>query len=244
MLPKIDVPIYETNLISNGQKIRFRPFLVKEQKLFLMASQSEDIKDMISSIKQVINNCVLDDIDVNSLSTFDLEYIFLQLRARSVNEVVNLKYNCNNKITNENGEEKECGNVVDFDLNLLEIQPTKSESHSNKIELNENLGIVMRYPTFNMMDKLNLQSNDMDQILEVIINCIDYVYDKDNIYYAKDSSKEELIEFIESMQQNDLEKIQKFFDTLPKLKKELDFNCNKCGYHEQITVEGIQNFFG
>jgi len=244
MLPKIDVPIYETTLISNGQKIRFRPFLVKEQKLFLMASQSEDIKDMISSIKQVINNCVLDDIDVNSLSTFDLEYIFLQLRARSVNEVVNLKYNCNNKIKNEKGEEKECGNVVDFDLNLLEIQPTKSESHSNKIELNENLGIVMRYPTFNMMDKLNLQSNDMDQILEVIINCIDYVYDKDNIYYAKDSSKEELIEFIESMQQNDLEKIQKFFDTLPKLKKELDFNCNKCGYHEQITVEGIQNFFG
>ena len=229
MLPKIDVPIYETSLISSGQKINFRPFLVKEQKLFLMASQSEDVKDMISSIKQVINNCVLSDIDVDSLSTFDLEYIFLQLRARSVNEIVNLKYNCNNKIKTDNDEEKECGNVVDFDLNLLEIQPTKFDSHTNKIELSENLGVVMKYPTFNMMDKLNLESNDMDQILEVIINCIDYIYDKDNLYYAKDSTKEELVEFIEGMQQTDLEKIQKFFDTLPKLKKELDFNCNKCG---------------
>jgi hypothetical protein len=244
MLPKIDVPIYETSLISSGQKINFRPFLVKEQKLFLMASQSEDVKDMISSIKQVINNCVLSDIDVDSLSTFDLEYIFLQLRARSVNEIVNLKYNCNNKIKNDKDEEKECGNVVDFDLNLLEIEPTKFDSHTNKIELNENLGVVMKYPTFTMMDKLNLQSNDMDQILDVIINCIDYIYDKDNLYYAKDSTKEELVEFIESMQQTDLEKIQQFFDTLPKLKKELDFNCNKCGYHEKITVEGIQSFFG
>ena len=244
MLPKIDVPIYETSLISSGQKINFRPFLVKEQKLFLMASQSEDVKDMISSIKQVINNCVLSDIDVYSLSTFYLEYIFLQLRARSVNEIVNLKYNCNNKIKTDNDEEKECGNVVDFDLNLLEIEPTKFDSHTNKIELSENLGVVMKYPTFNMMDKLNLESNDMDQILEVIINCIDYIYDKDNLYYAKDSTKEELVEFIEGMQQTDLEKIQKFFDTLPKLKKELDFNCNKCGYHEKITVEGIQSFFG
>jgi hypothetical protein len=157
---------------------------------------------------------------------------------------VNLKYNCNNKIKNDKDEEKECGNVVDFDLNLLEIEPTKFDSHTNKIELNENLGVVMKYPTFNMMDKLNLQSNDMDQILDVIINCIDYIYDKDNLYYSKDSTKEELIEFIESMQQTDLEKIQQFFDTLPKLKKELDFNCNKCGYHEKITVEGIQSFFG
>jgi hypothetical protein len=173
-----------------------------------------------------------------------LEYIFLQLRARSVNEIVNLKYNCNNKIKNDNDEEKECGNVVDFDLNLLEIEPTKFDSHTNKIELNENLGVVMKYPTFTMMDKLNLQSNDMDQILDVIINCVDYIYDKDNLYYAKDSTKEELVEFIESMQQTDLEKIQQFFDTLPKLKKELDFNCNKCGYHEKITVEGIQSFFG
>jgi hypothetical protein len=101
MLPKIDVPIYETKMISTGNTIKFRPFLVKEQKLFLMASQSDDTKDMISAIKQVINNCVLDEIDVDSLATFDLEYLFLQLRARSVNEVVNLKYNCNNKITKD-----------------------------------------------------------------------------------------------------------------------------------------------
>jgi hypothetical protein len=101
MLPKIDVPIYETTLISNGMKIKFRPFLVKEQKLFLMASQSDDSKDMIDAIKQVIRNCVLTEIDVDSLPTFDLENLFIQLRARSVNEIVNLSYNCNNKVTND-----------------------------------------------------------------------------------------------------------------------------------------------
>ena len=243
MLPKIDVPIYETKLISSGKTIKFRPFLVKEQKLFLMAAQSEDVKDMINSIKQVINNCVLEDIDVDNLATFDLEYLFLQLRARSVGEVTNLKFTCNNKLSNDKGEEKECGNIVDFNLNLLEIQPTKQDNHSNKIQINEDIGIVMKYPTFNMVDKINLETDDMGQVIDVIIGCIDYIYDKDNVYYAKDSTKEELLEFVENMQQSDLEKMQLFFDTLPKLKKELQFDCKKCGYHEEITVEGIQSFF-
>lgn len=243
MLPKIDVPIYETNLISNGQKIRFRPFLVKEQKLFLMASQSDDPKDMIESIKQVINNCVIDDIDVNSLATFDLENLFIQLRARSVNEVVNLKYNCNNKVADDKGEEKVCGNLVEFDINLLELQAEKNPNHKNKIEITDKLGIVLKYPTFNMMDKINMESNDLTQILDIIVTCIDYIYDSDNLYYAKDSTKEELIEFVEGLKQSDLEKIQEFFTTLPRLKKELHFHCSKCGYDENITVEGIQNFF-
>jgi hypothetical protein len=242
MLPKIDVPIYETKMISTGNTIKFRPFLVKEQKLFLMASQSDDTKDMISAIKQVINNCVLDEIDVDSLATFDLEYLFLQLRARSVNEVVNLKYNCNNKITKDD-KEVECGNVVNFDLNLLEIEPTKNPKHQNKIEITSELGLMMKYPTFNMMDKVNMEESDLSKIIDVIIGCIDYIYDKDNVYYAKDSTHEELVEFIESLKQSDLEKIQEFFTTLPKMEKELHFKCTKCGYEEEIKVEGIQNFF-
>jgi hypothetical protein len=242
MLPKIDVPIYETKMISTGNTIKFRPFLVKEQKLFLMASQSDDTKDMISAIKQVINNCVLDEIDVDSLATFDLEYLFLQLRARSVNEVVNLKYNCNNKITKDD-KEVECGNVVNFDLNLLEIEPTKNPKHQNKIEITNELGLMMKYPTFNMMDKVNMEESDLSKIIDVIIGCIDYIYDKDNVYYAKDSTHEELVEFIESLKQSDLEKIQEFFTTLPKMEKELHFKCTKCGYEEEIKVEGIQNFF-
>ena len=243
MLPKIDVPVYETTLISNGQKIKFRPFLVKEQKLFLMASQSDDTKDMVDAIKQVIRNCVLDEIDVDTLPTFDLENIFIQLRARSVNDVVNLSYNCNNKITNDKGEENACGNLVKFDIDLLELKAEKNPNHTNKIVINDKLGIVLKYPTFNMMEKLDMENNNMEHILDIIISCIDYIYDQDNLYYAKDSTKEELTEFVENLQQSDLEKIQEFFTTLPKLKKDLHFHCNKCGYEEDITVEGIQNFF-
>jgi hypothetical protein len=176
------------------------------------------------------------------MATFDIEHLFIQLRARSVGEVVQLNYNCNNKIKDEESE-KICGGKVQFDLNVLEIQPTKNSEHSNKIAINDKMGIVMKYPTFKTVNKLDVNSNDMEQILEVIIGCIDYIYDDEKLYYAKDSSKQELIEFIENLTQTELEKIQKFFDTLPKFKKDLHFKCGKCGYEEDILVEGIQNFF-
>ncbi len=207
-----------------------------------MAAESDDVNDTINAIKQVIQNCVLDDIDVENMATFDIEHLFIQLRARSVGEVVQLNYNCNNKIKDEESE-KICGGKVQFDLNVLEIQPTKNSEHSNKIAINSKMGIVMKYPTFKTVNKLDVNSNDMEQILEVIIGCIDYIYDDEKLYYAKDSSKQELIEFIENLTQTELEKIQKFFDTLPKFKKDLHFKCGKCGYEEDILVEGIQNFF-
>jgi len=242
MLPKIDVPVYETKLISNGKTIKYRPFLVKEQKIFLMASQSEDVKDMINAIKQVLKNCVLnDDVDIDSLPVFDLEYLFLQLRARSVNEVVNLKYTCNNPVKDDAGNEKPCGGSVSVDVNILEIEPTKNPEHDNKISLSENLGICMKYPTFEILEKLN-SKEDVD-FLSVIASCIDYIYDKENVYYAKDADPAELNEFIESMQQADVEKIQTFFETMPKITKDFDFKCKKCGYEEHIEIEGMQSFF-
>jgi hypothetical protein len=242
MLPRIDVPVYEVKLISNGKTVKIRPFLVKEQKLLLMASESEDAKESINTIRQVLKNCVLDDIDVDSLPTFDLEYLFLNLRARSVDEVVELKYKCNNTTKNEAGEEVTCKGHVDYKVNLLEIEPTRNPAHTNKIQITENLGIAMKYPTFDLIEKYeNLDENKV--MLEVLADCIDYVYDKENMYYAKDSTKEELEEFIDNLQQKDLENIKKFFDTMPELKKDLDFTCPKCSYHENIVVKGIQNFF-
>lgn len=242
-LPKIDVPTYETKLISNGKKIKFRPFLVKEQKLFLMASQSDDQKEILNVIKQVINNCVLNEINVDELPTFDLEHLFIHLRARSVGEVVSLKYNCNNLIEGEDGSKKTCGGVVKFDLNILEIEPVKNKEHTNKIALTQKLGMVMKYPNIEMMDKINISDENIDVVMDLIVNCIDYIYDDEEIYYAKDSTKTELIEFIENMQQNDLEKVQKFFETMPRIKKDLHFKCPKCKYEDDVLVEGIQNFF-
>jgi DNA-directed RNA polymerase subunit M/transcription elongation factor TFIIS len=242
MLPKIDVPIYELNLISSGKKVRFRPFLVKEQKLLLMASQSDDPKDSLNVVKQISKNCIVDDIDIESLPVFDLEYIFLNLRARSVNEVINLQYKCNNKIKDESGQETTCNGLEKFDINLLEITPTKDPKHNKKIMLSDNLGITMRYPTFEMI--ANLKSQDENEtLMELLTICVDHIFDKDNIYYVKDVSKEELVDFIDNLQQKDLQKIQEFFETAPKIKKNIDFKCKKCGYKENIEVEGLQNFF-
>jgi hypothetical protein len=243
MLPKIDTPIYETKLISTGEVIKFRPFLVKEQKLFLMASESGESKDTISVIKQVLNNCILSDIDVNSLPTFDLENLFLHLRARSVGEVVNLKFNCNNVVKNENNEDKVCGNLVKIDVNVLEIEPTLNEKHNSKIEITPKLGIVLKHPTFDLASKLDSSEKDVNTIVDIIIDCIDYIYDEENMYYPKTTPREELVEFIDSLQQKDLEKIQNFFDTMPKITKKLEFKCSKCNYEEKITLEGIQSFF-
>jgi hypothetical protein len=243
MLPKLDVPIYETQLISNGQVVRYRPFLVKEQKLFLMAAESDDPKDTINAIKQVLRNCVLDEIDIESMATFDIEYLFLQLRARSIGEVVNLRFNCNNTVT-EKGEEQKCGNLVKIDVNVLDVNPIKNKDHSNKIQITEKIGVVLKYPTFGSIDFAGLDTQDMQQILNVIVSCIDYIYDDEQVYYAKDTKKEELVEFIENMKQTDLEKISSFFTSLPKLKKEIHFHCDKCNYEEDITLEGVQSFFG
>ena len=243
MLPKIDVPIYNVKLLSTGKSLRFRPFTVKEEKLFLMANEGEDLTTVVDTIKQILNNCILDEFDIDSLPLFDIEHLFLNIRARSIGEVVNLKYKCNNDVLDEETkEEKKCNNVVQIDLNVLDIHPEKQEGHTNKIQITEKLGIVMKYPNFETLKKFK-DVSEADSIIKMAVNCIDYVYDADKIYYAKDSQEEDLIEFIESMQSKDLEKIKNFFDTMPKIRKDVDFKCNKCGHEEKIEVEGIQNFF-
>jgi hypothetical protein len=241
MLPKLDVPMYSVNLISTGKPVRFRPFLVKEQKLFLMAAESNDGNEMVNTIRQVLKNCVLDEIDIDALPTFDLEYLFMNLRARSVEEVVNLRYKCNNT-TKEDGEEKKCNGVVEFDVNLLEVQPTKNQNHKNKIQLTDNLGICFKYPTFDMLQKYEkLEENQI--MIKILVDCIDYIYDKDSVYYAKDTPIKELEEFVDNLQQKDMEKFKEFFDTMPEIKKDVHFKCPKCGYEEDMTIKGIQSFF-
>jgi hypothetical protein len=242
MLPKLDVPIYSVNLISTGKPVRFRPFLVKEQKLFLMVSESNDPNEMINVIRQVLKNCVLDEIDIDSLPTFDLEFLFMNLRARSVEEIVELRYKCNNTVKNESGEEKQCNGLVEYKLNILEIEPTKNPEHKNKIQITENLGICFKYPTFEMIQKYEKLSEN-EVMIRILIDCIDFIYDKEQVYYAKDTPVKELEEFVDSLQQKDLEKFKQFFDTMPEIKKDVHFKCPKCSYEEDIEIKGIQSFF-
>ena len=242
MLPKIDVPVYSVKLLSNGKTIKFRPFTVKEEKLFLMALESNDAETTINTIKQVINNCILDDVNVSTLAMFDIEYIFLHLRAKSIGEEIQLKYKCNNDVIVED-ETKKCGNLVEFSFNILDVKPTKFDNHNNKIEITDKLGIVMKYPNFELIEKYK-DDETVDSLVLMIIGCIDYIYDAEAIYYAKDSTEKELIEFVDSLQTKELEKIKLFFDTAPKLQKKLNFKCNKCNHEEEIDLEGIQSFFG
>ena len=207
-----------------------------------MASESSDSNEMVSTIRQVLKNCILDDVDVDGLPTFDLEWLFMNLRARSVEEVVDLTYKCNNIVKDEKGDDKKCNGVVEFKMNLLEIEPTKNPDHKNKVQITENLGIAFKYPTFEMIQKY--EKMDENQVMvRILVDCIDYIYDKDSVYYAKDTSREELEEFVDNLQQKDLEKFKEFFDTMPEIKKDVHFKCPRCAYEEDITIRGMQNFF-
>jgi hypothetical protein len=210
-----------------------------------MAMESGDEESVIGTIKQILNNCSLDEIDVDSLPITDIEYFFLNLRGRSVNEIVELQYKCNNKLKDEEtGEEKTCGHIVNLEINVLEIKPEVDASHTTKVELSKELGLVMKYPNFSMIEDVNSEKSEVQTVMEIVEKCIDYIYDKDTIYYRKDLSTEEVVEFIDGLTQDQFLKVQKFFETIPKLKKEVNFKCGKCGYHENITLQGIQSFFG
>ena len=142
----------------------------------------------------------------------------------------------------ENGEEKDCGQVNEISFNVLDIKPILTEGHTNKFQLNDKIGIVMKYPTFEEMQS-TLGKNEGDVVMELIYSSIDQVYDEDTVYHMKDSTKEEIVEFIDNLQQKDLENIRVFFETMPKIEKKIDYKCKKCGYEENITLEGVQSFF-
>ncbi len=246
MLPKIDVPIYELDLPLSKKRVKFRPFLVKEEKILMMAMESDTDDSTMLAIKQIITNCCLsDNVDIETLPITDLEYFFLNLRARSIGEIVDLQYKCNNKIKDEeSGEEKDCGNVVRLEVNVLDIKPEISENHTTKVPLSPNMGIVMKYPSFKMVeDNAKLEGGEIEKLMNILLTCIESVYTEDSIFYTKDISKEELSEFVENLTRDQFAKVQEFFDTMPKIKKQLDFTCKKCGYHETINVEGLQSFF-
>ena len=207
-----------------------------------MTAESADGNEMISTIRQVLKNCVLDEIDIDSLPTFDLEFLFMHLRARSVEEVVELNYKCNNRVKGEEGQEKTCSGVVNLKVNILEIEPTKNPKHEKKIQINNDLGIVFKYPTFEMFQKYEKMS-ESEVMINILVDCIDYIFDKEQVYYAKDTPKKELEDFVDNLQQKDLEKFKEFFDTMPEIKKDFHFKCPKCAYEEEITIKGMQSFF-
>jgi hypothetical protein len=238
-LPKIDTPTFELTLPLSKKKITFRPFLVKEQKVLLMSKEAEDKETIIRSMKQVLQNCTLSKIDIDSLPIVDIEYYFLNLRARSVGEVVELQYKCENEL-----EGKICGNKLDASFNLLEIQPKIIEDYTDTIMVTNKIGIKFKHPDFSLLESIEENENYVDLVLNVIVNSIDFIFEGDNFYYSKETPKEELIEFLDSLSQKQFEDIENHFKNLPVLEKKIDIICSKCGFKHNIELEGIDNFFG
>jgi len=239
-LPKIDTPVYDLTLPLSQKHIRFRPFLVKEQKNLLMAMESDDKETIQRNVKQILVNCTLnDDVDVEKLPVVDIEYYFLNLRARSVGEIVENKYVCTNEVGGQ-----QCGGKMEVKFNLLEVQVEKDPNVKDEIELTNTISIKLKYPEFSIVEKLSNKDSAVDLVFEIITDSIEYIYDGEQFYYANETPKEELLQFIESLNQEQFGKLEKFFNNLPKLSKTVEMKCPKCGADHTIVMEGLESFFG
>jgi hypothetical protein len=239
-LPKIDVPTYEIELPVSKTKIKYRPFLVKEQRNLLMALESLESTTIQQNIKDILYNCTLtENVDIDKLPIIDVEYYFINLRAKSVGEIVESRYRCNNEV-----DGKECGNIMEKDVDLTQIKVQMKNDVSPEIQLTPNISIKLKYPEFGIVKDSIKYENINDVTFHMIAQSIEYIYDGQQFYYANESTTEELVEFVEGLNQEQFNKIENFFNNLPKLKETLDIKCSKCGFDHKIEVEGLESFFG
>lgn len=230
MLPKIATPEYSTRIPSTGEKISFRPFLVKEEKILLMAMEGRDQREIETAIKNLLESCILSNIKVSKLATFDIEYLFLKLRAKSVGEVIELK------VAHESGD---CNHKTPIRINIDEINVSEITS-DGKIMLTNDIGIKLRYPGLD--DVSNVKTDDSSSIFKLIAGCVEYIYDTESVY--NEFTETELNDWIEQLSQEQFKKIADFFSVQPRLKHEVSWKCEKCGKEDSIVIEGLQNFFG
>ena len=239
-LPKIATPSYELELPSTGKIIQYRPFLVKEEKLLVIALESEDTKQITNAIKAVIKSCVLTKgIKVETLPTFDIEYLFLNIRGKSVGEDIDVNLIC----PDDNETE------VSVSVNLDDIKVQKPEGHSNQIKLDNNLMMELKYPSLNEFIKNNFDPNDtsknpMDQSFDLIGSCINKIYNQDEVWAAADCSKKEITDFLDSMNSSQFKEVEKFFETMPKLSHTLKVLNPKTNVESDVVLEGLASFFG
>ena len=236
-LPKIATPTYELELPSTGKTIQYRPFLVKEEKLLVLALESENTKQITNAIKSVIKSCILTrGIKVETLPTFDIEYLFLNIRGKSVGEELEVNIIC------PGDEETQVPMTIDLD----DIQVKKSEEHTNKIKIDDNIMMEMKYPSLNEFIKNNFDVNDknqMDQSFDLIGQCIDKIYTSEEVWATEDCTKKEINEFLESMNSTQFKEIESFFTTMPKLSHTVKVTNPKTNVESEVVLEGLASFF-
>lgn len=237
-LPQLTAPKYETLLPSSGKAVQYRPYLVKEEKILLVALESKDQKQIVNATKDVVSACTFGKLDVNKLPIYDLEHLFLKLRCKSVGETaeVMLKCKCD-----------DCEGFTPVKINLEEISVVfPEESKSKTINLTDSIGVTLKHFDFEAVQKLDsMREGDVGNTMnEMIISVIDSVFDDNGVYPAKDHSREELVAFVESLSRQQFEKIQAFINAIPTLKKTVKFKCKKCEKDNEVELSGLSDFFG
>jgi len=237
-LPIQNATLYTATIPSTKQEIKFRAFLVKEEKALLIAQQSEDQTVMMDTLKQIIKSCVKTELNMDTLALFDIEYLFCQLRAKSVGEIVDIVVACD--VCPD--EETKARVKLSFDLSKLQVNfPAE---HTKKIPLFDDVGVVMKYPSLSMIKDLEgMDQADAESVFKVVTTSIELIYDGDELHYAKDQTEQELQEFLENLNQEQFKKIQQFFETMPKLSKEVQYDCPVCKHHHEKVIEGLNSFF-
>ena len=237
-LPKIATPTYELELPSTEQPVNYRPFLVKEEKLLVLALESEDTKQITTAIKAVLKSCVLTKgIKVEHLPTFDIEYLFLHIRCKSVGEEIEVNITCPD-------DEK---TQVPITLNLDDIKVQKNDNHNNQIKLDDNLMMELKYPSLDQFIKNNFdfdEKNQMEQSFDLIGTCIDKIYNEEEVWATADCTKKEIKEFLESMNSSQFKEIENFFETMPKLSHTIKVTNPKTKVENEVVLEGLASFFG
>ena len=221
---------------SSKKDVVFRPFLVKEEKALMIAQQSENPDEMLETLKSVISECLIDNVNVDNLALFDVEYIFAQLRAKSVGETVDLIFRCD-KCTDKKAS-------VQYTLDLTKLEVTFFEGHEKKIALFNDVGVIMRYPSFNALKRMEtMKADDVNGMFDIVCMCIESVYDSQQVYSTADQTPEEVREFVDNLTQDQFKKIQNFFDTMPILQQKVEYACPVCGLMHKKYIRGLDSFF-
>ena len=236
-LPKLNVPVYEAILPSTEKVIKYRPFLVKEEKLLLTAQESGE-EAVLPAVKQIIKNCIQGEIDVDNMPIFDIEYLFLRLRAKSVGEEVTLglkPWGC------PQNDGKLCKFTTEITINLEKIECIKDKKHTPKIMLDDKIGIMMKYPDISQM---GIKGSQIEMGMKVIRNCITMIFTEEETHERDSFTDKELDEFIDSLNSKQMENINNFFETMPTIKHTAKYTCKTCNEEKETTIQGLQSFFG
>lgn len=236
MIPKIDYPTMLIEIKSLGRAVKFRPFLVKEEKILLIAKESGDPNEIRAATIQIINNCVQEPLDVEKLPLFDIEMIFLKIRAQSVGQTVKLVFNCQNEVDGVS-----CNTDTDYSVDLAKIRFDVPEGHTNKIMLSGTSGIKLKYPT--LMNSILESEDELDEIINMVVSNTEYLFDGDGVTKPEELSAEQMIGFIDTLSIDHLEACRAFFDTTPKVVLDDVVKCKKCGFEHKIVSEGLLSFF-